>query len=855
MTNMLAEWAASASALILVALLMRALLGNRLHAKIRYALWAVVLLRLLVPASLEMTVPKLPSLSPPDAMRTESIYVLPIETKPVGEGGAFLGADGTVIDIHSFGYSRLEDGGQKITRYAAKITPLELLEILWAAGAAVMAVWLLAANLRFAARLRRIRKPLKGIHSPIPVYMAAALPSPCLVGLLRPAVYVTAEAAENPVMLRHVLAHELTHYNHRDHLWSVLRGFALAVHWWNPLVWAAAVYSRQDGEMACDAGALDILGSSERTAYGETLLALVTAKPKPGDLLSFATTMSGGKRSLRERIQRIACEPKQLVSALITVVIVLSLSAVVAFGQAGAADAPDGEQTPNQTAPETRTARPDDAWRTAKITLDQDGVPYIDYAYGNTMEFLNGEPIPAPREWANDDLAGRSASKTLSGSPEVWAGLVSPNDGWLAACYGRGVAAADTYVYKTTDGGMTWTQVSTPATSWHIADVGLVSADRLIVAQRFFDGASCLITKDGGASWEEIELPEGQVLSVKNVPHDHISLFAGAHESEPAEYVMTSYDDGDSWTADALKDMEIPQTDLTHDGTPETLRVTENSQRIGIYCDNGGCIWEDDAFTAHVGWRAFFLCRREGEDYLLRYTPWMGGGVCDYSYQLFYLTEKGEEVAVQQNSLRFDLIFDPSYEEQHQYDPQAIAVFMSEINALLEESVLLVNTDQNLESTFRREGRLHDSLWWLDDIRDENLSLLENLVNYGGYAQDHPDDTWSPLADLLSRLTTEDIREFRWDDDELVSCLRSAERGSRFYTWDSPVDAYLGHRDMIVESNILSVNLSDGSELELYDLESGRVLMILDAPGEAVSAIYDAPDLFSYMSDIFLSTE
>ncbi len=57
-------------------------------------------------------------------------------------------------------------------------------------------------------------------------------------------------------MLRHVLTHEFTHYRHGDHLWSMLRCLALAVHWWNPLVWLAAELSRRDAELACDEGAL-----------------------------------------------------------------------------------------------------------------------------------------------------------------------------------------------------------------------------------------------------------------------------------------------------------------------------------------------------------------------------------------------------------------------------------------------------------------------------------------------------------------------------------------------------------------------------------------------------------------------
>lgn len=58
-----------------------------------------------------------------------------------------------------------------------------------------------------------------------------------------------------------------------------------------------------------------------------------------------------------------------------------------------------------------------------------------------------------------------------------------------------------------------------------------------------------------------------------------------------------------------------------------------------------------------------------------------------------------------------------------------------EINDLLSHSVQLLNTDSDLIETFEREGRLYDSLWWLDGqepvfVRDESKSLLENLEDF-----------------------------------------------------------------------------------------------------------------------------
>ncbi|MBD5154104.1 MAG: hypothetical protein HDT15_03245 [Oscillibacter sp.] len=867
MTVNVLEWVLSASALIVVVMFLRGLLGKRISAGLRYGLWAVVLVRLLVPVSffsLPVEVPQIPAWTPSEAMQEENIYVLPVDIRPVEDSGVHVFEDGSLGDPSSFGYPKLSDDGETVVRYANKISPLELLKWVWIAGTAAMGIVLATFNLRFSRRLRRVRQPLEGTNTPIPVYMAPALPSPCLVGVLFPAVYVTEEAAADTTMLRHVLAHELTHYNHRDHLWSVLRGAALAVHWWNPMVWLAVVCSRRDGELACDEGALKKLGDSERTAYGETLLTLVTAKARPTDLLSFATTMTGGKRSLKERIQRIAHQPKRLVSAMVIVITVLSLSALVAFGQAK--EDPDVPPAPTEDG-----ERLGDAWKTAEITVDEEGVPHIRYIFSDGSDVTwNGTPIPAPREWANDDLAGRNEAAALivgEEGPEIWAKMVSPTEGWLVACYGRGVAIADTYVYKTSDRGMSWTEVTMPGTSWHIADVGFLSPERLIVAQRLFDGAPCFITKDGGATWEKIELPDKVERFDEEIELPHavvqeiwfdggtgtVYMDIGQNESDPMICVMISEDLGDTWTVEPVVFADVADPlrwtpDLDRDGKPDTLilRKSEDAGQVlwtlqVIPRHMSDPIWEDEAITAHVGWKGIFLCQMEGEDYLLEYSPYMGGGNCYYSYKLFYLTADGEEVVVQENSVEFDINFGSA---QHQYDPEAINAFMEKINALLANSELLVNTDENLIGTFQKEGRLYDSVWWLDDRRDNSLTLLENLQNYGSYAEDHPDDTWSPLEDLLLELTEEDIPMFNGDTTELVRLLRSAERGSRFYTWGSEAAAYIGHGAEEVDYTIWNLPLVNGNTLWLLACEErSSVLMIYETPEEAISAFYTAPEL------------
>ena len=303
--KLMIQWAITSSALILIVLAVRYLFRNKLSARLRYALWGVVLLRLLVPFQVQLpaagdALPVLASNLAQDVtprLDDTMLYAIPTERSPRDQ----------VLSVEPPQYARTLHGeasweyysggvvydGKNITHYFFMMTALEVLIIIWIAGTALTALVVLASNLRFYGRLRKRRKTLEGTEAPIPVYTAAHLSSPCLFGVFKPAVYVTPGAAEHPDALRHVLAHELTHYVHRDHIWSLLRCLSLALHWYNPLVWLAVWLSKGDGELACDEGAVVRLGEGERIPYGRTLVDMVAARsPRPRDLLSCSTAMT-----------------------------------------------------------------------------------------------------------------------------------------------------------------------------------------------------------------------------------------------------------------------------------------------------------------------------------------------------------------------------------------------------------------------------------------------------------------------------------------------------------------------------------------------------------------------------------
>lgn len=330
----------TSSVLILALLLLRLLFRKTISRRVQYALWGLVALRLLVPVSLPAMEHNVLTAAEPVTARitAPALYVTPYrETIVSAPPGVFQ----TPAPYQAFRVdTATEDSTVTFTdgknvihsiEYKSQIPLTPVLKAVWHTGMTIMAVWFLLANLRFMLRLRRSRRPYPVENCPYPVYLTAELPSPCLFGLFHPAVYLTPAAVESPETLRHVLIHETTHARHLDPLWSLLRCVCLAVYWFDPLVWIAAIVSRRDCELACDEGALRQLGESERIPYGQTLLRLIPVAGRSESPMLSATTMTAGKRELKDRVTRIAENRRTVGVALLAVVTAAALVCALTF--------------------------------------------------------------------------------------------------------------------------------------------------------------------------------------------------------------------------------------------------------------------------------------------------------------------------------------------------------------------------------------------------------------------------------------------------------------------------------------------------------------------------------------------
>ncbi|MBE6981809.1 MAG: M56 family metallopeptidase [Ruminococcaceae bacterium] len=325
------EWIVTSSILICVVLLLRFLFRGRIGVRFQYGLWLLVLIRLLVPlnipapSSVMNALPKAPALDQPLTYIGYDTGNLPDLAKPERDPALPEAQQQVQYQQALEQYNEAMDAVKAETGIA--ITPENLLLGIWLLGMTAVGAILLASNLRFGKKLRKNRSPMEQDYIPLQVFTCPNLQTPCLFGLFRPRVYLS-ESLSGEAQL-HVLHHEYTHFRQWDHLWAFLRCLCLAVHWYNPLVWAAASLSKKDSELSCDEGTVRRLGEEARIPYGQTLIAMTSAGHT--SLITTATTMTGNHRTLKARILSIARHPKTPLVAAVCMILALTLAVGCTF--------------------------------------------------------------------------------------------------------------------------------------------------------------------------------------------------------------------------------------------------------------------------------------------------------------------------------------------------------------------------------------------------------------------------------------------------------------------------------------------------------------------------------------------
>jgi beta-lactamase regulating signal transducer with metallopeptidase domain len=282
--------------------------------QLRYALWSLILIKLLLPPTLSLPSAVVPSLQPlmeqtvqrlnsprPIVVQPAVIADLPFEVGPKSVAG---GASSVSISNLK---SQIPDAARTVNPQSAIRNPQFVWQVhamlVWLAGTMILGIWLFlrlhslcsrracrsaAASLpqSFYNQMADCANRLGLRHIP-QVVVTKKLTSPAVFGVLRP-VLLMPKGYLSKLSRRdteHMLLHELAHVKRGDLVMHSLYMLLQIGYWYNPLLWLVRRQMHHLRELSCDATVANLL--RERTAaYRQTLLEtarrLLATSAEPG---------------------------------------------------------------------------------------------------------------------------------------------------------------------------------------------------------------------------------------------------------------------------------------------------------------------------------------------------------------------------------------------------------------------------------------------------------------------------------------------------------------------------------------------------------------------------------------------
>ena len=301
----------------LLLLAIKTLLKDKLSPRWQYAVWAVLALRILIPAY------------------TGKYYVLLplplwVETAKV------------IFEPHwASAYTNVYEATQVTSPIpwltGAPVSISDWLFLIYVVGVAVTLLWYLISWLRLCLLLRQgtpvpadVQEQIERIGEAYACKTCRAvelpgLPSPMVCGVFRPVLALP----EGKELDDHVILHELLHLKYKDALQNVFWCFCRALHWCNPIVRLLLNRVGNDMESLCDQRVLERLRGEDRRNYGISLLAMANDKyPRAVG----TTSLSNGGKNIAQRIEaivRFKRYPRGMALASVCVVVVLVASCLV----------------------------------------------------------------------------------------------------------------------------------------------------------------------------------------------------------------------------------------------------------------------------------------------------------------------------------------------------------------------------------------------------------------------------------------------------------------------------------------------------------------------------------------------
>ena len=294
------SWQAGLIALAVMAV--RLLLRRRASRRALCLLWVLVALRLVLPV--RFTVESPVSLQAEETPVNRVYHAMQEAGAPApSETGTATAKPSAPSDTTTAVIPAAPAAEMGTLRLFARYLPW-----LWVMGMGGMGAYMLLSLVWMRLTLRRAE------HVRDNVYRCAQWSTPFVLGIIAPRIYVPESVS--PEDLPQVLAHERCHIRRWDHVMKPFAFLLLAVHWFNPVLWASYILLGRDMENACDELALKNADPSRRAAYSRALVSCA-AQPK----MAAVCPLAFGEVAVKERVKNVIHYKKPAVWAAVMVAV------------------------------------------------------------------------------------------------------------------------------------------------------------------------------------------------------------------------------------------------------------------------------------------------------------------------------------------------------------------------------------------------------------------------------------------------------------------------------------------------------------------------------------------------------
>lgn len=268
-----------------------------------YALWAMVLFRLVCPITFESPLSLIPGMT--NAIPQDIVY----SQNPTIT---------TQIEIIDNVINQSIQASLPAVNPAASVNPMgifmEIAKSIWLLGILMFLSYGVISYIKLKNKL------LTATLVENNIYETDRIQTPFVLGIIKPRIFIPIGLAG--MELDYILKHEKTHIKHYDYIIKPLAFLIIVIHWFNPLMWLSYFLMIKDMEMACDESVMKQSNEDIRINYSNSLLSL--SRKQSGLLFPLAF----GESNTKSRIKNVLNYRKSAFWVTIFVVVIIAVVAV-----------------------------------------------------------------------------------------------------------------------------------------------------------------------------------------------------------------------------------------------------------------------------------------------------------------------------------------------------------------------------------------------------------------------------------------------------------------------------------------------------------------------------------------------